>query len=197
MKKQEKEFKALNDLIVLRKNAAIGFLNYASVSTYWTIGAYISKRIKSSAWGSKTVTEFEDYLKTRNPKLRGFGRRQIYNMVEFYDTYSSMEFADIFKRLRLWEFVQSAIAQLPDGQIVQPAAAQLKDGEIVQLPTAQLEKRSAAIVQPAAAQFDDILREIPTVPAFLSLLTFTNHMEVLSYARNLEEKVFYILRLRA
>ena len=93
------------------------------------------------------MTEFEDYLKTRNPKLRGFGRRQIYNMVEFYDTYSSREFADIFKRLRLWEFVQSAIAQLPDGQIVQPAAAQMDGGEIVQSPTAQMENRSAVIVQ--------------------------------------------------
>ena len=42
--KLDKEFAALNTLIMQRKNMAIGFLNYASVSTYWTIGAYVSRQ---------------------------------------------------------------------------------------------------------------------------------------------------------
>ena len=181
--KLDKEFAALNTLIMQRKNMAIGFLNYASVSTYWTIGAYVSRRIKSSAWGSKTVTQFEDYLKTRNPKLRGFSRRQIYNMVEFYDTYSSEGFAAIFRRLKLDEFVQ-------------PLAAQLDEGQIVQLPTAQMpgvEKKRGEIVQFATAQIGEILRDIPRMPDFLAVTTFTNHVEIMSYCREMEAKVFYIL----
>ena len=64
-------------------------MNYAAIAAYWKLGAYVSARLKSAAWESKTAVELGDYLKTRNPKLRGFGRRQIYNMFEFYDTYSS------------------------------------------------------------------------------------------------------------
>ena len=86
-------------------------MNHASLSTYWTVGAYVSLRTKSGSWGDRTVDALCDYLKTRHPKLRGFSRRQIYNMIAFYDTYSSIEFKNIFDRLRLYEFVQSATAQ--------------------------------------------------------------------------------------
>ena len=39
---------------------------------------------------------------------------------------------------------------------LRPSVTQLKGCEIMQLPTAQMEKRGAAIVQPAAAQLGDM-----------------------------------------
>ena len=98
-------------------------MNYAAVATYWAVGAFVSSRLKSAAWGSKTVVELGDYLKTRNPKLKGFGRRQIYNMVKFYETYSSTEFTDLYERLKLGEFVSPL-----SGQIVHFENAQTANG---------------------------------------------------------------------
>ena len=112
MTNHEKEFASISAFIDSSRSAAIGFMNYSAVATYWTIGAYVSMRLKTAAWGSNTVVELGDYLKTRNPKLRGFGRRQIYNMVEFFDTYSSPEFRALYDQLKLGEFVQSAPAQI-------------------------------------------------------------------------------------
>ena len=117
----EKEFQQISEFIDKSRNAAVGFMNYAAIATYWAVGAYVSRRLKSAAWGSKTVVELGDYLKTRNPKLKGFGRRQIYNMVEFYETYSTPEFADLYEHLKLGEFVQPLA-----GQIVQSKNAQLE-----------------------------------------------------------------------
>ena len=37
MKKIEKEFEQIAAFIRARRNGAIGFLNYAAVSTYWTV----------------------------------------------------------------------------------------------------------------------------------------------------------------
>ena len=101
MKKVEKEFECIAKFINESRNATIGLMNHASLSTYWTVGAYVSLRTKSGSWGDRTVDALCDYLKTRHPKLRGFSRRQIYNMIAFYDTYSSIEFKNIFDRLRL------------------------------------------------------------------------------------------------
>ena len=120
MKKTDREFEQICSFIRNRRNEAIGFLNYATVSTYWTVGAYVSRRIKSNSWGAGTVQEFEDYIKTRHPNLRGYGRRQIYNMVGFYEAYSSLEFGEIFMRLKLDDFVLKWA-----DEFVQPAAAQL------------------------------------------------------------------------
>ena len=76
MKKVEKEFECIAKFINESRNAAIGLMNHASLSTYWTVGAYVSLRTKSGSWGDRTVDALCDYLKTRHPKLRGFSRRQ-------------------------------------------------------------------------------------------------------------------------
>ena len=178
MKKVEKEFECIAKFINESRNAAVGFMNHASLSTYWTVGAYVSLRTKSGSGGDRTVDALCDYLKTRHSKLRGFSRRQIYNMIAFYDTYSSIEFKNIFDRLRLDEFVQSATAQIENDAVVHSAAEGIGHAVIVQSLTAQLGGSSA---KPHA------------MPDFLSLATFTNHAEIINRCRSMEEKVFYIL----
>jgi endonuclease-3 len=99
-------------------------------------------------------------------------------MIAFYDTYSSIEFKNIFYRLRLDKFVQSATAQIENGAIVRSADERIVPAVIVQSLTAQLGGSSA---KPHA------------MPDFLSLATFTNHAEIINRCRSMEEKVFYIL----
>ena len=125
MKKVEKEFELVRRIIERHWERAIGLVNAESLMTYWTVGAFVSERLKNAQWGSKTVEELSDYLKTRNPKRRGFGKRHIYNMVSFYDTYTSPEFQSISERLRLHEFVQLPTAQIDDGAVVQLPIAQI------------------------------------------------------------------------
>ena len=125
MKKVEKEFELVRRIIERHWERAIGLVNAESLMTYWTVGAFVSERLKNAQWGSKTVEELSDYLKTRNPKRRGFGKRHIYNMVSFYDTYTSPEFQSISERLRLHEFVQLSTAQIDDGAVVQLPIAQI------------------------------------------------------------------------
>lgn len=51
----------------------------------WNVGGYVSAKIKSSEWGSNVVTELSEYLRTRDPSLKGYSRRTIYKW------YSSMK----------------------------------------------------------------------------------------------------------
>ena len=105
-------------------------------------------------------------------------------MIAFYDTYSSIEFKNIFDRLRLDEFVQSATAQIENDAVVHSAAEGIGHAVIVQALTAQLGGSSA---KPHA------------MPDFLSLATFTNHAEIINRCRSMEEKsvLYPILRTRA
>jgi predicted nuclease of restriction endonuclease-like (RecB) superfamily len=179
-KKIEKEFELVAKFIKASRNATIGYLNYASLATYWMVGAFISFRLKNGSWGDKSVESLCDFLKTRNPKLRGFSRRQIYNMIAFYDIYSSTDFKNIFKRLRLDEFVQSPIAQI-----------EMDKTNALKSTTAR--KDNGAIVQSLTAQLGDNSYEYTIMPQFLALTTFTNHTEIIGRCRSMEEKVFYIL----
>lgn len=110
----EKQFAYVDSIINRHRTTAIAKVNVESLLTAWEVGRYISIQLKSSRWGSKVVSDLADYLKRQNPKRRGFGKRNLYNMVKFYDIYSAVEFTDLVQRLKLGEIVQLPIAQLVD-----------------------------------------------------------------------------------
>ena len=142
----ERQFAYVDSIINKHRTTAIATVNMESLLTAWEVGQYISIQLKSSHWGSKVVSELADYLKRQNSKRRGFGKRHLYNMVKFYDTYSTDDFQRLGEHLKLDEIVQLPIAQLEDtngqNEFVQLETAQIgsaeESNEIVQLPTAQL-----------------------------------------------------------
>ncbi len=171
----EQQFKYVNSLIEQHRSSAIAKVNMEALLTNWEVGQYISQQLKSAHWGAKVVSELADYLKRMNPRRKGYGKRNLYNMVGFYETYSSESFLGFIDSLHLDNLVQLPIAQL----------GALGQNEIVQSMTAQNE--GGVIVQSAPAQF-----ELP-FPAILASTSFTNHIEILNRCKSNEERVFYML----
>ncbi len=68
-------------------------VNTELINLYWQVGEYISRRIAATSWGEKTVDELAAYLKRYYPELKGFNRRGLYRMKQFYDTYSKSHLA--------------------------------------------------------------------------------------------------------
>ena len=60
MKKVEKEFELVNRIIERHWSRAIGLANAESLMTYWTVGAFVSERLKNAQWGSKTIEALSD-----------------------------------------------------------------------------------------------------------------------------------------
>ena len=162
----ETQFAFVNSLIERYRSSAIAMVNTTALQMYWEIGQYISLQLKSSRWGTKVVGDLADYLKRQNPRRRGLSKRNLYNMVKFYDVYSRPIFID-------------RISQLNINEIVQLPTAQFQDTTIVQLPTAQIETTSNK-----------------PIPALLTITTFTNHVEIMNRCRSDEERIFYMLYAR-
>ena len=167
----ETQFAFVNSLIERYRSSAIAMVNTMALQMYWEIGQYISLQLKSSRWGTKVVGDLADYLKRTNPKRRGFGKRHLYNMVKFYDTYSAEPFLKTVSNLRLPDFVQSRIAQLE-------TSSKSVTKEIVQFPIAQLEE------------------DLQPLPKLLSIIPFKSHIEIINRCRNDEERIFYMLYAR-
>jgi predicted nuclease of restriction endonuclease-like (RecB) superfamily len=139
-------------------------VNNENLLVAWKIGAFVSDRLKNSTWGSKTVMQLSEYLRAQDPTLKGYSSRNIYNMVAFYESYSSIQFIEFQEKLKLNEFVQPKTAQIEN------------DHSIIQ-------QTDVVIVQPMAAQ----------LPNFLRLITLTNHFEILNVCKTIEERIFYVL----
>lgn len=162
----ERQFEYVNSIIEQHRSFAITKVNTEALLTNWEIGQYISMQLKSSAWGTKVVSDLADYLKRQNPKRRGFGKRHLYNMVKFYETYSREGFTNIVVNLNVHEIVQSKIAQLDNKS---------QKGEIVQFPIAQYSGTNSFM------------------PHILTLVSFTSHLEIMNRCRTDEERIFYML----
>ena len=62
-------------------------VNTELVSLYWEIGKWLSARRAKAEWGDKVVANAAEYLASRRPDLKGYNKRTLYRMLEFYETY--------------------------------------------------------------------------------------------------------------
>jgi predicted nuclease of restriction endonuclease-like (RecB) superfamily len=162
------EFTEVHALITLRRSQALQAVNNENLLAAWEVGAFVSRRLQNAQWGSKTVTQLAEYLRTQDPSLRGFSRRNIYNMIALFETYSLSDALQYVDNMRLNAIVQFQTAQIESTGITRPATAKNEGTEIVQFQTGQF-------------------------PNFLNLTTLTNHFEILNTCRTLEERIFYVL----
>lgn len=54
---------------------------------YFDIGKFLSEKVKSEDWGSKTIDKLVLTIKSQYPYLKGFNRTGLYRMILFYETY--------------------------------------------------------------------------------------------------------------
>ena len=59
---------------------------------YWQVGKYLSGLCENSSFGDKIIDEVADYIAKNNPDIKGFNRRGLYRMKQFYETYRNDEF---------------------------------------------------------------------------------------------------------
>lgn len=166
----EQQFGEVIDIILQHKNRAAKAVNEELLLTAWHVGGYVSAKLKSEEWGSKVVSQLSEHIRSQQPDLKGYSRRNIYNMVMFYEEYSSETFIVTVEKYLNSEFVQPRTAQIETNR-----------------PTQEV----AVIVQPETAQF--IQPKTGQMPKILELTTLSNHIEILCRCKSNEERMFYIL----
>ncbi len=88
-KRFDNQFAEVVKLIQQAQYNAIKNVNTELVSLYWSIGGYISRKLESAEWGDAVVDQLATYIQIKYPKFKGFTRRGLYRMRQFYDTYCS------------------------------------------------------------------------------------------------------------
>lgn len=168
----EQQFGEVIDIILRHKSRASKAVNEELLLTAWYVGGYVSAKLKSEEWGSKVVTQLSEYIRSQRPDIKGYSRRSIYNMVMFYEEYSSETFAMTVEKYLNREFVQIPSAQI-EASHSKPSSGR------------------AIIVQPETTQI--VQPKIGQMPKILGLTTLSNHVEILCRCKSDEERIFYIL----
>ena len=85
-------FSEIINMIETRRNNAYRKVNEELIGLYWDFGKYISEKVNDSNWGDKIVDKLVEFMKREYPTMKGFTRRGIYRMKQFYETYKDNEF---------------------------------------------------------------------------------------------------------
>jgi hypothetical protein len=114
----QNQFSEIIQLIQLARNNALRTVNTELINLYWQIGEYISRKVKNAVWGDKMVDELASYIQREHPELKGFNKRGLYRMKQFYETYVSARFVSLLSTKtqltgnQLNEIVSPVVTQL-------------------------------------------------------------------------------------
>lgn len=161
------ELRDAYSIICRHQGNALVAVNVEHLMMCWELGGYLSISIKQGKWGDGIVQRLADYVHCQNPSLKGYSKRNLYNMVRFYETFSSESFLQESNEYQLDGFVQ-------------PVAAQIECGS------------ANGFVQPTAARLEGVPKINP-MPNFLTMTSYSNLMEILSYCRDAREQIFYMI----
>jgi predicted nuclease of restriction endonuclease-like (RecB) superfamily len=84
-------FSEIKLLIDKSRNEAIKSINTKLIKLYWSIGSFINKRLSVAVWGEKAIDGLAEYLNGCGPEYKGFDRRNLYRMRQFYLAYAENE----------------------------------------------------------------------------------------------------------
>lgn len=138
-------------------------VNREQLALYFGIGQYISMNSRQGYWGMNAIESISEQLQKELPGLRGFGIRNLKNMRTFYE-----EWQDFFNSAATAAELKSDTQNL----------SEKNHDFIIDCDLLMCSNR-----QPKAAKFE--------IEEFLSL-GFSHHIEILTKAKDVNERVFYI-----
>ena len=86
------QFDEILSIIDNARTRALKAVNAELIQMYWSVGEYLSQLCANSEFGDKVVDQAASYIAKTNPGIKGFNRRGLYRMKQFYETYKDDEF---------------------------------------------------------------------------------------------------------
>lgn len=147
------DFDNILSLITDARNRVYVKANAELILLYFNVGKIVSEKVANASWGDATVTDLALYIAERQPLLKGFNRRGLYRMKQFYEVYS--------------------------------------DAEVLALVDAGNNKN--LIVSTVLTQLEGADNQVNKfVSTVLTQIPWSSHLHILSKAKSIEEKIFYI-----
>lgn len=98
----ENNFEEILKLIQESRFNALKTVNKELMNLYWNIGHYITDKVDSEGWGKKTIENLADYIKQKQPEMKGFSVQNLWRMRQFYETYKDNEILAALLREISW-----------------------------------------------------------------------------------------------
>lgn len=96
------QFAEVLTLIKTAQQKVITTANQELIKLYWSVGKHISDRISTSEWGQKTIEQLAAFIQSQEPGLKGFEKRNLERMRQFYETYPNSQITTALRTQLSW-----------------------------------------------------------------------------------------------
>lgn len=86
-----KAFGKVSAIIENAKKNAYRKVNEELINMYWNMGRLVSEEVKRTSYGESFIDELTEYIQNEFPGIKGFNRRGLYRMKQFYEAYEDYE----------------------------------------------------------------------------------------------------------
>ena len=158
---------------ILKSQArAVQMINQEQLSLYYGIGRYVSEHSRKGYWGTGAIGRISKQLQAELPGLKGFSEENIKLMRRFYEAWKDIEVKSVVQPTENTNFnTQESSAN----SVVKTTELQTVDSEAETIRQLQLTNDT----------------DFP-ITAFLNI-SFTHHVTIFRYAKDYDERKFYIL----
>jgi predicted nuclease of restriction endonuclease-like (RecB) superfamily len=85
------EFGDIIHIIETARQTAFAKVNEELIRLYWRIGEYLSVEMEKASYGDGYIQGVADFITAEYPDIKGFNKRGLYRMKQFYETYAGNE----------------------------------------------------------------------------------------------------------
>jgi predicted nuclease of restriction endonuclease-like (RecB) superfamily len=162
----------IKSAILQSQARAVQMINQEQLSLYYGIGRYVSQHSRKGYWGTGAIGRISKQLQAELPGLKGFSEENIKLMRRFYEAWKDIEVKSVVQPTENTNFnTQESSAN----SVVKTTELQTFDSEAETIRQLQLTNDT----------------DFP-ITAFLNI-SFTHHVTIFRYAKDYDERKFYIL----
>ena len=91
MNKLDRTFQEIAQVIEEARNNAYRKVNEELILMYQNVGKFLSEKSEEASYGDGYMDSLSEYIRQQFPGIKGFNRRGLYRMKQFYETYAGNE----------------------------------------------------------------------------------------------------------
>lgn len=96
------EFFKISEMIDSARNNSLRKVNEELINLYWNVGKFLNERVAQHSFGDGYIDGIAKYVESKHPDIKGFNRRGLYRMKQFYELYTDDNFVSLLVTQVCW-----------------------------------------------------------------------------------------------
>ena len=96
------DFNYIIAMIQKARFRAYAKVNEELINLYFNVGKFVSQKVENAEWGTGVVDKLAQFIRENHPDIKGFTRRGLYRMKQFYETYKDSEIVSAVRTQLSW-----------------------------------------------------------------------------------------------